>query len=259
MPNYFFTIITSNLNSANDLAATAKSIEQQTFKNLQWIISDGASTDNSIKLIEPFQPKNTLIYSSPDTGIYNAWNKVLPQIEGKWVIFLGAGDTFSNNCVLEKVFNWMNIYINNQDTICYGSVLKVPHPTATTGLVDDKKWRGINSTWSLGRPAIPCHQGIFHRASLFQHPPTYDESFRIAADSEIVLRELMADRGKDMNILTTHMLTGGISSNKKYRALLVFEIIRINWRTGIFFKRPFLQMSILLGSWVKYSILGMYK
>lgn len=256
MPNYFFTVITSNLNSADDLVATAKSIEQQSFKNIQWIISDGVSTDNSIEQIESFKPKNTIINSSPDSGIYNAWNKVLPQIEGEWVIFLGAGDTFSDNYVLEKAFNWINLNANSQITICYGSVLRVSYPTESTGILDEKKWTGIDTVWALGRPAIPCHQGIFHRATLFKHPPIFDESFRIAADSEIVLKELMSNRGKEMGMLITRMLTGGISDNKKYRALLVFEIIRMNIKLGLFLKKPFLQIALLIVSWVKYSLIG---
>ncbi len=257
MSDFFFTIITSNLNSGGDLETTAKSIYKQTFQNVQWLISDGLSSDNSIQRIKDIPLRNTLIRSEKDTGIYNAWNKALRHIDGEWVIFLGAGDTLYSDTTLENVHYWIKNNTSSKDSICYGGVLRVSTPDSHIGIPDEKKWKGVGGPWELGRPSIPCHQGVFHRHNLFSKHPFYDESFRIAADSEIVLRELMAGHGKDMNIRVTKMLTGGISDNKKYRTKLVFEIIKINWKIGIFFKRPTLQIALLCVSWLKYSLLGM--
>lgn len=259
MPEFFFTIITSNLNSGDALETTARSIHEQTFKNIQWIISDGLSNDNSIQKIKDIPLKNTIIRSEKDTGIYNAWNKALKHTEGQWVIFMGAGDTFYSDTTLENIHAWIANNAAPEDTICYGSVLRVSESDSQNGTLDEKKWLGVGEPWTLGRPSIPCHQGVLHRHTLFAKHPFYDESFRIAADSEIVLRELIAGHGKDMNILVTKMLSGGISDNKKYRAKLVFEIIKVNWKVGIFFKRPLLQVALLVVSWLKYSLFGIKK
>ncbi len=259
MTSFFFTIITSNLNSGKALGVTGASIEAQTFKNIQWLVVDGNSKDDSLENLTKLQINSIAITSEVDTGIYNAWNKALKNIQGDWVIFLGAGDSFIDTNALTNVFNWINKNTSASDTICYGSVLRVKNTDDQDGELDDKKWIGINASWQLGRPIIPCHQGVFHKAELFNRHPFYDESYKIAADSEIVIQELMQGNGKSMGMIVTKMLSGGISDNKKYRAKLIFEIIRINWKLGIFFKRPLLQLALLTFSWLKYSVLRFYK
>lgn len=258
MTKYFFSIITSNLNSGNALAATAHSIKEQTFTDIQWIIADGASHDDSIALLKDIVTPDIDLTSEPDSGIYNAWNKSIQKIQGEWVLFLGAGDTFYNNHVLENVFKWIMQNPIDKHTILYGSVYQVNASEINSTFID-QKWRGADGPWIMGRPSLPCHQGVFHHAKLFANKPAYNEKLRIAADSEIVLVELLKDRGKDMMFPIVKMLAGGISDNKAHRAKMVLEIIKINYKLGIFFKRPISQIILLIVSWLKYSALGLHK
>ena len=89
-----FTIITTTFNCGSDLVATISSIKEQTYKNLQWIVLDGASTDGTLDLLQANIDLIGHFRSRFDDGIYASWNEAIPHIENKWVIFMGAGDTF---------------------------------------------------------------------------------------------------------------------------------------------------------------------
>ena len=258
MSDTFFTIVTSTLNSGDRLAATACSIVNQTCKSIQWIVVDGASTDNSIDVVNSVQSIDVQLISEKDKGIYDAWNKALPLVEGRWILFLGAGDRLYHSGTLEKVFLHLTHPDAINSSICYGSVMRVSTISDDHGFLDAKKWRGVDAPWLVGRPIIPCHQGVFHRSSIFSNGRTFDESMKIAADSEIVLGELISNRSYDLNMPVTKMLSGGISDDKQYRAQMVWEVIKVNHRVGIFYRRPVLQVSLLAYSWIKYSLLKVY-
>lgn len=247
------TIITSTLNALPQLKQTADSIFQQSSKDWQWIIVDGASSDGT----GPWLQETAQLYSSvdfisePDRGIYDAWNKALTLVNGDWVIFMGAGDTFFDydtlkNC--QQAFNDIDPCV----TLAYGGVYWVDPEGKLPDYLNYRKWKGLKGPWRAARPAMPCHQGVFQRSSLFNDGFRFDSRLRIAADGELVLRELLAGKGRDLERTIARMLRGGASTHSKKRLHLICETIYVNWKLGIFWQRPLFQIAVLSSNAIKH-------
>jgi glycosyltransferase involved in cell wall biosynthesis len=98
------SIITVCLNDGKYLEETIKSVINQTYSNIEYIIIDGGSTDNTIDIIKKYESKIEYWSSGGDKGIYDAMNKGISIAKGKWVNFMNAGDTFYQVNTIEKVF-----------------------------------------------------------------------------------------------------------------------------------------------------------
>lgn len=81
------SIVTVVYNAANDLEVTINSVLKQTYKEIEYIVIDGASTDGTLDVLEKFKDKITTVVSEKDNGIYDAMNKSLQYVTGDWVIF----------------------------------------------------------------------------------------------------------------------------------------------------------------------------
>lgn len=232
-----FTIITSTFNAGHLLASTAKSLNSQSNRNFEWIIIDGASRDNTIEVAHGFDELISVLISEPDNGIYDAWNKALPHIRGDWVLFLGAGDELHESDTLQQLAELLPMLPGNI-TLAYGKVMNLDASGVPVS-VRDETWEGLDGRWVIGRPVLPCHQGVLHKATLFQHAFRFDTRFKIAADSELLLRELIGNRGYDIGIIVSHFLRGGISDTMANRFQFIGEVLRVNARVGILHRRPF--------------------
>lgn len=102
------SIITISYNAEKEIANTMRSVLNQTFKDLEYIIVDGASTDSTVTIVksicEEFPEADIKLISEPDKGIYDAMNKGIKQANGEWINMMNAGDTFADENVLSSVF-----------------------------------------------------------------------------------------------------------------------------------------------------------
>ena len=117
MDNVKITIITASFNSAKTIGQTIQSVLDQTYKNIEYIIFDAASTDDTLRIIKGFESSfnNNLIWKSePDDGIYDAWNKGLSISTGDWIMFVGSDDILCKNAV----GTYVEAIQKNQGTIC---------------------------------------------------------------------------------------------------------------------------------------------
>ena len=97
------TVVTVVFNGAKFLDYTIQSVINQTYSNIEYIIIDGCSTDNSLEIIEQY--KNKIIWiSEQDKGIYDAMNKGVALARGKWINFMNAGDSFYSLSTIADVF-----------------------------------------------------------------------------------------------------------------------------------------------------------
>ena len=96
----FFSIITVVKNAEKDILQTIRSLKEQTFKNFEYLIIDGKSTDNTVKNILTNQKNINLLVSEKDDGIYHAMNKALKFANGQVIVFINAGDIFVKNGLL---------------------------------------------------------------------------------------------------------------------------------------------------------------
>lgn len=238
-----FSIITSTFNVGDALATTARSLSAQTCQSFEWLIVDGASTDETLTVVRECGGLVSTLISERDTGIYNAWNKLLPRLRGQWVLFLGAGDALYAADTLEKVANALSRLPTETTTVC-GDVTLFDAATGVDLRISSPNWRGLRGPWGGGRPKMPYHQGVFQRASVFEGF-RFDERCRISADSEIVLRELLAERGAKLDVMVARFDMSGVSSQPRNRLRMVSEFVYINWKVGIFHVRPIYQVTVL--------------
>ena len=127
------TIITPVFNSVNLLRSTLESIQAQTYKNIEYIIVDGGSTDGTLELIEEYDKIVTTVISEPDSGMYDALSKGLKIAKGGVVCYLNAGDLFYNKTaeVVVNVFSENNIdWMTGYRSLCNnrGVVTRVEEP-----------------------------------------------------------------------------------------------------------------------------------
>ena len=90
-----FTIVTVTWNVASVIGPTLQSVRQQTCRDYEYLVVDGASKDRTLDLVREANIEGTRIYSEPDKGLYDAMNKAIRLAEGKYLIWLNAGDRFA--------------------------------------------------------------------------------------------------------------------------------------------------------------------
>lgn len=164
------SIITVNLNNIRGLQKTMDSVISQSFKDFEWIVIDGGSTDGSRELIEQNQDKITYWVSEPDKGIYHAMNKGICQCNGDYIVCMNSGDTFYSSDTLHNIF--CKEY--NAD-ILYGDCVLMFNNRAII-----KKFPstvGIHYFWN----GNICQQAMFVKTSLLKGKG-FDESYKIMAD-----------------------------------------------------------------------------
>jgi glycosyltransferase involved in cell wall biosynthesis len=171
--NPLITIITVVYNAASTLEQTILSVINQTYKNIEYIIIDGGSTDGTVDIIKIYE--NRLVYwvSEPDNGIYDAMNKGITHSTGEWVNFMNSGDTFYANTVLYEFNNF--IYPDLGIDILYGDA-------CLNNKVIRKYPEKVNSLFFLMGWMI-CHQAMFVRRELFLMK-LFDGQYKITADMD---------------------------------------------------------------------------
>jgi len=219
------SIITSTFNCADELGRTADSIRQQTYKHIQWIVADGASTDGTLEVIKANSDVVSDWFSQRDTGIYDAWNKAVPYIKGDWVLFLGGGDLIAESQTLQHVADFLSTLSDDVGTF-YGNVVQEFHGEVIYryGRVDIGKCGGV-------RPGLPCHQGVFQRAHLFREG-CFDTSYRIVADSKFMFETMQEGNVAYSDILVARMGAGGISSAPAGAMKTLLEFLRLSRDLG---------------------------
>lgn len=175
------SIITVNRNNAEGLEQTIKSVIRQTYTNYEFILIDGASTDNSVDVIKQYSDQLSFWISEKDTGIFNAMNKGIKQATGDYCYFLNSGDTFFSDNVLAEVFGsqtYSSPFINGHQINDFGNYTqRVPCLNRNLTLFDFY-WGTIK------------HQATFIRRNLFDQYGLYDENLRITSDWKFFLQTI---------------------------------------------------------------------
>ena len=228
------TIITSTMNALQLLQHTADSIFNQTSKDWQWIIVDGASSDGTREWLDEIAGlrANVDFISEPDRGIYDAWNKALPLVLGSWVIFLGAGDKLKSPDVLQACTQYLD-GVSSEINLAYGGVEYINDIVDNSGNRSPAKWEGIDGKWAWCRPVQPNHQGVFHRISMLVKNNGFDSTYRFAGDTAIMLPELMRNGAVEIPLCMTLRLLDGVSIDPKNRIKVLREVLRINRSIGL--------------------------
>jgi glycosyltransferase involved in cell wall biosynthesis len=197
------SIITINRNNAEGLRKTIESVVSQTYTDFEYIIIDGASTDDSVNIIKEYADKIDYWISEPDKGIYNAMNKGILTANGEYLLFLNSGDWLYDNDVLNDVFS-----ISPTEDIVYGNACLV--------FSDDRKEYTAfveNLTmYHLFDDGI-CHQSIFFKRELFNQN-CFNENYKILSDWEFLLNTVVFNgkSTKCIKITICYYAMDGLSS-----------------------------------------------
>jgi glycosyltransferase involved in cell wall biosynthesis len=205
----FISVVIAVRNGAATLQRCLESVFVQTFLGWELVVIDGGSSDGTQDLLESYSGRIHYSVSEPDTGIYQAWNKALPETRGTWICFLGADDRFARPDVLELMAEPLTA-ADESVRVVYGSVNVVDESGVVLSTVG-RPWPSVRAAFR-DHMAIP-HQGVFHHSSLFDRHGRFDEAYRICGDYEFLLRELVDhDASFVPDLVVVCMASGGLSS-----------------------------------------------
>ena len=239
------SVVVAVFNGVETLKRCIDSVSRQTYKNSELIVIDGGSVDGTRDLIERNSQHIAYWESERDRGIYHAWNKALLHVKGEWVCFLGADDYLWDREALGRIASRLSV-IGTSVRVVYGQVNLVNGNGDVLGTFG-KRWCDLRSSFLAGE-ALNIHQATFHHRSLFERHGRFDESFRIAGDYELLLRELRNNEALYVPCVVTAMQHGGISSNPSSKAATIREIIRARGMHG-------LALSLnLVAAWLRANI-----
>ena len=165
------SIITVVWNDSEGLERTIKSIINQTYENIEFIVIDGGSTDGTLEIIKKYEKSIDYVVSEEDKGIYDAMNKGIIASTGSWLSFMNAGDTFINEHILKKV-KFENF---DDKVLLYGKKVynkKVIEPLA----IEKLKVGEIHAN----------HQSMFFNKKLLGDELIYNLEYKIYGDYELV-------------------------------------------------------------------------
>ncbi len=197
------SVITVVFNGENHIARTIESVIEQTYKQIEYIIIDGKSTDLTLEVIARYKGVDKVI-SEPDSGLYEAMNKGLKQATGDYVWFLNSGDQiFSKNTVENLVAG-----IKGMPDIIYGGAMIIDDQQNEIG---DRRLKPPEKlSWkSFQQGMVVCHQSIIVKREL---APEYNLDYHLSADIDWAIR---ASKGAaeihNSELILSRFLEGGLT------------------------------------------------
>ncbi len=220
-----FTVVTITYNAAAVVQRTLDSVLCQTYEDVEHLIIDGASTDETLQIVEAYKQQSdesdsghkVIVKSEPDEGIYDAMNKGLTQVMGDYVVYMNAGDAFPAPDTLEQIARRCHL----------NELPSAELPAVLYGLTDivDQEGRFLRHrrlqpparlTWrSFRHGMLVCHQAFYARTDLAKNLQ-YDTQYRLSADVDWCIRVMReADRMGlplcNINMVVANYLEGGMS------------------------------------------------
>lgn len=223
------SIITVNLNNRDGLQKTIDSVICQTFKDFEWIVIDGGSTDGSKELIEQYADHFAYWVSEPDKGVYNAMNKGIAVAKGDYIQFLNSGDWLCDATVLERCFSH-----SFSADIVYGDLFFCNGETQHRYKYPDHLTLHFLYNLSLG------HCASFIKRELITQNP-YNEELRIVSDWEFFLKQALNNRtfehihetiaGFDTNGISSDNTQLVLDERKKVKQALIPPMLRKDYES----------------------------
>jgi len=204
----FFTILTASLNNESTIAKTLDSIRSQSFQNLQHVVIDGGSCDNTLDILKEFNGTYNLTWiSQPDKGIAEALNKGLKLARGRYILVIQSDDALLDRYTLANVYS----ILKTEATDIY--VFPVAWNTPAQGRTIQKPIRLL--WWHHFRNIFP-HQGVFVHRRVFGHIGRFNEKFLISMDYDFFYRALLSRCTVKFETIPVSLIgRDGISSREK--------------------------------------------
>ena len=182
------SLVTINRNNAAGLEKTLQSVVSQTFKDFEYIVVDGASSDGSVEVIKKYEPQFLHLkwVSEPDSGIYNAMNKGIRMASGDYIQILNSADCLAAPDVTERMLAALEKA--GQPSILYGNMVKC-FPDGKR--VVDQSFAGQKITMRGMFSGTLNHDPAYIRRDLFEKYGYYDETLKIVSDWKWYLQAIV--------------------------------------------------------------------
>ena len=225
-----FSLITVSYNSAATIRDSINSIFSQDYKDIEYIIVDGNSNDNTVEIIKSFGEKITWI-SEPDSGIYDAMNKGITKATGAVVGILNSDDFYHTENIISQV---AKTFEDETIDVVFGDLVIVE-----SGNLNKVVRKYSSNRWNpekFARGFMPAHPTFFVRRKYYGQLGLFKTDYKIAADYELLIRFLYVNRlrYKYLPLIMVTMRKGGASSGGiKSNIILNNEIVRACRENGI--------------------------
>lgn len=203
---YNFTIITVVKNDKNGIIKTIRSVMSQSFKDFEYIVVDGNSSDGTLFQIRNLRKdkKNFKFIKRNDVSYYDSLNYAIGKSKGKFIGVLNSGDVFVNNIILKKI----NKYVNKNTELFYNNLVF----TKNKNII--RSWsHKISKITNFNLFKIP-HSTLFIKRDIYKKIGLYNLNYKIAADLDLIIRlNKNYSEIKHLNFNSIFMEYGGLSTN----------------------------------------------
>ncbi|MBS1680088.1 MAG: glycosyltransferase [Bacteroidetes bacterium] len=226
------SLITVAFNSAATIGDTINSVRSQDYKDIEYIVVDGNSTDGTLDIIRQNEGRIDKWISEPDRGIYDAMNKALKMATGEVVGILNSDDFYASHTIVSQV---ANEFVDHSVDAVFGNLVFVDPKNLSKVLrtYSASHWNPKKFAWGF----MPPHPTFFVRRKYYDQLGLFKTDYQIAADYELLIRFLLVNRLKYKYIPLTMvtMRKGGVSSkNFMSNVVLNREIVRACRENGIY-------------------------
>lgn len=233
------SLITICYNNEKDIKPTVESVINQSYKNIEYIIVDGGSKDNTLSILSDYKESITTLISEKDKGLYDAINKGINHATGDVVGLIHAGDRIDNNFVINKI---VSLFESSNIDVSYGHSKIVDENDKCVRINKSPEYnkKNIRKGW------MPSHQSIYIRRELFSNIGLYKLELHPDSDYEFFLRYFYFSN-LNIKLLDEYIVKfslGGVSSKNyssrlskesKNRVLRSWSINGVKPPVGIFY------------------------
>jgi glycosyltransferase involved in cell wall biosynthesis len=242
------SIITVCFNAEKTIEETIKSVIDQTYKNIEYIVVDGKSKDYTLKIVKKYKKHISKIISEKDKGLYDAMNKGVKKAKGDIIYFLNADDVLVDKHIIKEVAD--EFEKNDQLDMVYGDVdFYYPIETSTVRISRDASLKDVKNG------NMPPHQGSFIKKNWLLKFP-FDLKYKSSADFDFFCKFLKEEPVvKKLDKVIAKMQIGGMSSGsisyietqsiiKKHFGLFYYYKIKLKNLIFSFVKSIFRKLGI---------------
>jgi glycosyltransferase involved in cell wall biosynthesis len=216
------SIVTASFNSSKTIKKTLESVKNQTYTNIEHIIIDGLSNDNTISIVNSFSHVSKVVVER-DNGIYDAINKGIKIATGDIIGILNSDDVFYDNDVISNISKVFMLN-NNLDSII-GDIVFINSKEQIHRKYTSLYWNPNRFAWGM----MPPHPSFYCKKCIFDKFGFYRIDFKIAADYELMMRFLFVNKitYKYLPMVFVKMSLGGASTkNFSSKLLINSEVLR---------------------------------
>lgn len=213
------SIITVSYNAVDTIEQTIQSVLNQSYKNIEYIIVDGQSTDGTIDIVNRYKQSIDYFVSESDRGLYDAMNKGIQKATGDILGIINSDDWYETNAI-EKI---VNCFEKTKAELVYGKVCNVDEN-------GEKRYGNNKPLDNIWYTMVTPHPSVFILTRIYKKYGSFDISYKIAADDEMILRFFVAGvKFQYLDEVIANYRLGGISTTKAEECAEEKKIIRLSY------------------------------